>query len=188
MKKIIGISGKAQHGKDTVANILKEMYGGEVVHLADLLKEQAKMIGWDGKKDEGGRTLLQKFSAPIKEYGNWLASKYPEYAEYGNGNYYSASLFDKIMASEEDIFYIADMRFTSEYYFFRRQNEGNDIHFKTLRVNRPNFDNGLSEEQKNDESECALDHAIMDFTINNDSDLVELREKLYRANILDSSL
>ena len=87
MKIVIGISGKAQHGKDTLAKILQQKYGGEITHFADLLKEQLKLIGWDGEKDEGGRTLLQKFSAPIKEYGNWLASKYPEYKDYGNNRY-----------------------------------------------------------------------------------------------------
>ena len=183
MKTVIGIAGKAQHGKDTVAKFLQEKYGGEIVHFADLLKDQLKIIGWDGEKDEGGRTLLQTFSAPVKEYGNWLSKKYPEFADYGDNNYYSASLYDRIMNSEEDIFYIADVRFIPEYYFFRRKDEGNYINFRTIKVIRPNFDNGLSERQKNDTSECDLDHVVMDITIENDSSLEGLKDKINKLDI-----
>ena len=178
MKVVIGISGKAQHGKDTTANYLQSKYGGEVVHFADLLKEQCKFVGWDEKKDEGGRTLLQNFSAPIKEYWNWKATKYPEYADYGNDNFYSAALYDKIMSSDEKIFYIADVRFTPEYYFFKNKENIRKMVFKTIRVERPNFDNGLTDKQKRDKSECDLDHVIMEHTIINDGTLNDLYNKL----------
>ena len=184
MKTVVGISGKAQHGKDTVAKFLQEKYGGEIVHFADLLKTQLKMIGWDGEKDEGGRTLLQKFSVPIKEYGNWLASKYSRYADYGNNNYYSAFLYDKIMFSDENIFYIADVRFIPEYEFFINKEKNKNIIFKTIRVNRPNFDNGLSKNQKNDESECALDNINMNYYIENDGTVEQLKNKIKSMGIL----
>jgi hypothetical protein len=57
---IIGISGKMQSGKDTVADYLVNKYGFQRIAFAAKLKEIAKdLFGWDGKKDEYGRKLLQ---------------------------------------------------------------------------------------------------------------------------------
>lgn len=64
--QIISISGKAQHGKDTTASYLKESLerrGKKVLitHYGDLVKYVcAAFLGWDGKKDEAGRSLLQR--------------------------------------------------------------------------------------------------------------------------------
>ena len=181
MKTIIGISGKAQHGKDTVANILQEKYSGEILHFADLLKEQAKILGWDGEKDLGGREFLQVLSKPIKDYGNWLSTKYSEYADFANDNYYTASLFNKIKESNSKIFYIADMRFVQEYFFLKNKcQNNNDIRFISIRVNRTNdqeeFDNRLSDKQKLDRSETELDGYVLDYTIPNCSDLDYLQK------------
>ena len=58
--KVVCISGKAQHGKDTMASMIKECledYGKHVVivHYADLLKYICRtFFGWDGNKDENG--------------------------------------------------------------------------------------------------------------------------------------
>ena len=64
---VLCISGKAQHGKDTSANMLREMLEEDgfrvlVVHYADLLKYVCRsFFGWNGEKDETGRSLLQYF-------------------------------------------------------------------------------------------------------------------------------
>ena len=63
--KVILISGKAQHGKDTSAIFMKEALELEgrrvlIAHYGDLVKFICeKYFGWDGKKDEKGRSLLQ---------------------------------------------------------------------------------------------------------------------------------
>ena len=65
MDKILLVSAKAQHGKDSVAEIAKEqleLKGKKVLicHYADLLKYICKtFFDWDGNKDDKGRTLLQ---------------------------------------------------------------------------------------------------------------------------------
>lgn len=62
--KIVCISGKAQNGKDTTANFLSEAltakgYRVLIAHFGDLVKYVCKtFFGWDGKKDEKGRTLI----------------------------------------------------------------------------------------------------------------------------------
>ena len=187
MKKIvIGISGKAQHGKDTSAEYLQSCLSGQIVHFADLLKDQAKSLGWDGEKDEGGRKFIQEFSKPIKDYGNWLAKKYPEkYAHYSNNNYYAALLYDEIINSKESLFYIADVRFLNEFELFKNSDE---IKFISIRVNRIDvdtklpFDNGLTSEQQSHASEIELDNVEMDYIIINDT-----LENLYLqlANIIN---
>lgn len=192
MKKIVfGISGKAQHGKDTSADYLLSILGGKKVHFADKLKEQAIYLGWDGTKDDGGRKFIQEMSAPIKEYGNWLAKKYPEkYRHYANYNYYAASLYDEIINSTENILYIADVRFLNEFELFKNST---DIIFISIRVNRIDpesnlpFDNKLAEAQKNHSSETELDNIKMDYTIINstfedlyknlDNIIIDLKEK-----------
>ena len=80
--KVILISGKAGSGKDTVAEKLKEIkerdFGAKcvVVHYADYLKLIAKLyFGWDGKKDEKGRELLQWLGTDVARKENpdiWL--------------------------------------------------------------------------------------------------------------------
>ena len=79
MKLIIPISGKAQHGKDTAAKILKEKLEDEgyrvlIMHYADYLKFGCTTyLGWDGQKDDYGRTLLQQVGT------NQMRHQYPDF-------------------------------------------------------------------------------------------------------------
>ena len=63
--KVICISGKAQNGKDTTASFMKQALEDKgqrvlIAHFGDLVKYICKtFFGWDGQKDERGRTLLQ---------------------------------------------------------------------------------------------------------------------------------
>ena len=66
--KVIGIAGRAGSGKNTVAGILGGLLleQGFPVHLdsfAVSVKDEALTRGWDGQKDEHGRTLLQEIGA-----------------------------------------------------------------------------------------------------------------------------
>lgn len=69
--KIILISGKAQHGKDTFANFLKEEFTKinktcRIIHFGDTVKYVAKeYFSWDGEKDVAGRAILQKVGTDI---------------------------------------------------------------------------------------------------------------------------
>ena len=69
--KLILISGKAGHGKDTLAGYLKAVMEEDdkkvlIVHYGDLLKYICKQFfGWDGNKDEKGRTLLQHVGTDV---------------------------------------------------------------------------------------------------------------------------
>lgn len=56
---MLGLYGAAGSGKDAAASHLVAHHGFTRFAFADVLKELAFAIGWDGEKDEKGRKLLQ---------------------------------------------------------------------------------------------------------------------------------
>ena len=66
---IIGLSGKAQSGKDTVGDYLVRSYGFIRVASADALKNiVSRHLGWDGVKDDKGRKLLPEVGCSVRDY------------------------------------------------------------------------------------------------------------------------
>lgn len=172
--KILCISGKAQHGKDTTANYLynelkDKGYKVMITHYADLLKFIcSNMFGWDGKKNEKGRHLLQYVGTDI------IRKQKPDYWVD-----FIISILE-LFPNEWEYVLIPDCRFPNE--ISRLKESGFDtIH---IRVVRPNFDNGLTEEAKNHVSETALDDVEYDFCLENcgnknyKNNIKELVEKL----------
>jgi len=169
--KIICISGKAQHGKDTCGEILKEYLERKgnrvlVTHYGDLLKYICKMFfAWDGQKDDLGRTLLQQVGTGIirkAEPNYWI-------------NFIISVL--NFFQNEWDFVLIPDTRFINEYENFCE----NGFDTTLLRVQRENFISPLSEEQQNHESETAFDDYRFDYIISAvDGDIVELKEQVMK--------
>lgn len=174
---IICVSGKAQHGKDTSAEIFKELLeasGKKVLltHYADLLKWMCKnYFGWNGEKDAYGRTLLQKVGTDI------VRSKDPEF--WVNWVIKLLELFD----NEWEYIIIPDCRFPNEINALRSKfgDKHKVLHFRVI---RPNFDSNLSLEQKQHISETALDSYPYDARIEN-IDLDDLRLKI--QSIIDEN-
>ena len=165
--KIICISAKAQHGKDTSALILRDIYESRgqkvlITHFADLLKYICKaFFNWDGNKDEKGRTLLQYIGTDV------VGAKNPAYwAEFIAG-------ILKLFEHEWDYVIIPDCRYPVELATLRDK-------FETyiLRVERPNFDNGLTEAQKNHPSEVDMDNYNFDAIVYNKGSLEDLKAEL----------
>jgi dephospho-CoA kinase len=69
-----GIAGRMRTGKTTIAQYLKERYGFHTCAFADPIKAVAKECGWDGAKDERGRTLLQDIGTVVRKYNQtfWI--------------------------------------------------------------------------------------------------------------------
>lgn len=156
MTKIICISGKAQHGKDTTASILQnelEKLGNRVViiHYADLLKFICtKYFNWDGNKDKAGRTMLQ-------EKGKDARDQNPDYwVDFVIG-------LIRMYSKEWDYVLIPDTRYPNEVEKITSDWQ-DTVH---MRIVRPNFDNGLTEQQKMHSSETALDDYPFDMLIEN---------------------
>lgn len=167
--KVILISGHAQNGKTSSAEIMKEIFenNGEsalIIHYGDLVKYVcSKYFGWNGEKDEQGRTLLQYIGTEI------VRAKSPDFwAAF-------VAQFAKVFEDQWDWILVPDVRFPNEVELMYEVEFEDVIH---MRVIRPDFDNGLTEDQKNHPSETALDNYPADFHIINDGTIQDLRENL----------
>ena len=166
--KVILISGKAQHGKDTAAiqisKTLKE-HGKtvQIFHYSDLLKYIcAKYFGWDGKKNEDGRTLLQEIGTDV------VRKKDPYFwVDF-------AISFMRIFDGTWDYIIIPDTRFPNEIEEVKEA--GFDV--VHLKIERPGFKSKLSKEQNNHPSETALDDVVPDLIITNKSTLKVFNTKI----------
>lgn len=164
--KIFAIAGKARHGKDTVASMIKnnlESKGYKVLitHYADLLKFICKsLFDWDGKKNAYGRQLLQYVGTDV------IRKQAPDYWV----NYIIDMLH--FFGDNWDYVMIADCRFPNEIDLLKANFEN----VCSIRVIRPNFDNGLSIEQQSHLSETALDKYDYDLVIYNETDLQNLEK------------
>lgn len=157
MTRFICISGKAQSGKDTSAGFLKkelEMRGYKVLiaHYADLLKYICKTyFGWNGEKDVAGRQLLQRVGTDVvrKQCPDFWVDFVTKVVE--------------MFPNEWDYVIVPDTRFPNEIYKVRYA--GFDV--CNLRIERLDYDDHLTEEQKKHASETALDGYQPDMTLLN---------------------
>lgn len=164
------ICGKARHGKDTVGEFIKKHYEDKerkVINLqySSYLKTYAKVISnWDGSEETKPRSLLQQLGTDIirkKIDYNFFVDRI-----IGDIKVYSY-FFDAII--------ITDARAKVEV----RMPKEALTKVIAIHVIRPNFDNGLTEEQKNHFTETDLDDfESYDYTIINDGSLEELEEKV----------
>lgn len=157
--KIILISGKAEHGKDETALILKKIFELDgkkacIIGNADYLKMCCeKYLGWDGVKDEAGRSLLteegDKFvRAGDRDPNTWVSV---------------TATFMKAYQSRFDAFLVKDTRYKNEITYF--DDNFKDSFILTVRVNRPGHVSKLTEEQLKNRSETELDDYIFDWVI-----------------------
>jgi hypothetical protein len=66
MDKAILITGLAEAGKTEIANFVIGYHPtAMIIPMAGKLKEIARRMGWDGKKDERGRRLLQHLGTEV---------------------------------------------------------------------------------------------------------------------------
>lgn len=179
MNNIILISGKACHGKDTFAKFLKEGLENKgkrvlICHYGDLLKFIAKAyLGWNGKKDEEGRKLLQQVGTGLireKEPNFWVdfVIKMLRYFGY---------MYDYVL--------IPDVRFPNEVDKVKEAFGDNVFHF---RVVRPAFISDLTPEQLKHPSETALDDYPPDCELLNDGTLKEFEEGVKADSFLKKIL
>ena len=168
--KVICISGKAQHGKDTSASVLKEILEGDgfsvlVTHYGDLVKYVCtQFFGWDGQKDVSGRHLLQYVGTDI------IRTRNPDYWVA-----FVASILN-FFKDRWDYVLIPDCRFPNEVDYLKEC--GFDV--THMRVSRTNFDTPLTKDQQNHPSETALDDAVADYYITNNGTQDDLRNAIYQ--------
>lgn len=165
--KVIAISGHAGHGKDTLAKLMQEQLEADgkkvlITHYADLLKYICKtFFGWNGEKDEKGRSLLQYVGTDV--------------IRKTDPNFWVDFVVDivKRFSNQWEYVIIPDTRFPNE--FNRLVERGLDaIH---IRIIRTGYLSTLTETQQKHPSETALDNVTPDYYIENSGDLNALKEK-----------
>lgn len=169
---LIGICGKKQHGKDTIARILEARYGFRVRHFADPLKTIcAAVFGLNNEQLHGRnkevrdnfwgttpRAIMQVVGTDL--FRNELARHMPEVGH----NIWIRS-FAKTYESDVNTV-IADVRFTNEYEWIKR------VGGIVIRVNRPGLVNTdgssvIHNYHDRHESENSLDEFESDYVIEN---------------------
>lgn len=167
MTHFVLCSGRARHGKDSSAEIIKDNleakgYKVLITHYADLLKFICKkFFGWNGEKDDAGRTLLQQVGT------NCIREQDPDYWVDFVTN------LVRMFPNKWDFVIVGDVRFPNEL------SRISDAGFPAthVRIVRPDFESLLTEEQKNHPSETALDDTEPDFLIKNTT-IPELKSQL----------
>ena len=166
--KVITISGKAQHGKSTAATYLKKHFesrGAKVLitNYGDLLKYICRQFfGWNGEKDEYGRSLLQHVGTDV------VRTKSPDlWVEF-------VTAILRFFPDQWDYVLIPDTRFPNEVELPKAA--GLDV--SHLRIIRDGFVSPLTPEQQAHISETALDDARPDYVVRNDGTLEDFRQKL----------
>ena len=163
--RVVCISGWAQNGKDTSADIIKtilEDNGHKVLiaHYGDLVKYICKtFFDWNGEKDTYGRSLLQRIGTDV------IREQNPDYWV----SFVAGVL--KFFDGEWDYVLIPDCRFPTEIDYLKAQ--GFDVIH--MRVVRQNFISPLTPEQQEHPSETALNYVAPDCWINNHGTLEDLR-------------
>lgn len=169
------VCGKARHGKDTVGAFIKEYYEKKekkVINLqySSYIKNYAKTISnWDGSEETKPRSLLQQL-------GTEIIRKRIDY------NFFVDRIIGdiKVYSYFFDAILITDARAKVEVRLPKQEL----TKVIAIHVVRPNFDNGLTEEQKNHFTETDLDDFdAYDYEIVNDGDLEDLRIKVF--NLLE---
>ena len=180
MKAVLLISGKAGHGKDTFAEMLQqelEKRDKKVItlHFADLVKFYAeKYFFWNGEKDINGRALLQKIG------NDTFRGKAPNYWAY------ITAVCAQVLLEcfNYDYVLIPDNRYPNEIDTVKEYN--NNV--VTIRIERYDENDrlwnnpNLTDEQKQNEGEIALDNYVFDYLIYNHSleEMYESAEELIK--------
>lgn len=178
--KVIGISGKAEHGKTTVATMMYDTLTSDghkvlLINYADLLKFICKQyFSWNGSKDKFGRWLLQYVGTDV------VREKRPDY-----WTDFVKSILE-LFENEWEYAIIGDCRFKNEVECM------NDFGEKWMhvRVVRPNYKSSLSESQLKHPSETDLDEVVPDGWISNDGTLFDLKNTVnnwIKENLYDET-
>ena len=169
--KIVTISGKARHGKDTFASYMAdhiyEEYGlkAQIIHYADAVKEKAREIGWDGEKDRNGRALLQFVGT---EWGRQQIDK----------DIWIMKAEQKIH-DNTDIVIFPDTRFINEItYWIMSGYRVTPIQVVRLDEEGNEWDNGMEDKLKQHSSENSVDNYPFYHTVRHET-LEHLRNQAF---------
>lgn len=166
------IAGKARHGKDTIAAIIREYYlrnefRVDVLQFSYYLKDYVKRLStWDGSDD-----TKAEYRGFMQELGTDIIRK-----EIDSKFFINRMIEDiKVYSYYCDVLTISDVRFPDEIDDIKKSFP-NVI---SICVNRPNFDSPLKASEQKHITETALDnYNNFDYKITNDGTIDELKDKV----------
>jgi hypothetical protein len=164
---IIGLSGKAQSGKDTVGAALVNKHAFVRVASADALKRIAmRTFNWDGEKDVRGRKFLQDLATAVRGYDPdfWINITIQEI----NRQQVNLALKNSSTAAYlQGNFVITDVRYKNEADLLKKAGA------ILIRIEREGI------ELFNHESETQLDnYEDFDYIISNNGSIEELETRM----------
>lgn len=170
---MIIISGKAQVGKTTTANMIKNYctslnIKSVVTSYAKYIKMYTKDItDWNGEEEDKPREVLQSLGDVIRDYLkklDFLIKRLDEDIDF-------YKLFVNICI-------IDDARYPEEIDFFKQKYASETI---SIQIQRPDFESNLKFKEKNHKTEQMLDnYNHYDYTIINDGTLEDLKDKVQK--------
>lgn len=170
--KIYLLSAKARHGKDTVASLLKkyaEADNKKVIYsrAGKYIKYYAmEMSDWDGSEDTKPRELLQTLGTDI------IRNKLNKSEMFIQRQIDDIEIYSYFY----DVIIVPDIRLPREIDSIKDKFD-NVI---TIRINRINFDNDLTDNQKKHITEIAMEnYDKFDYIIENDT-IEKLEKDVYK--------
>lgn len=188
--KLVGVIGRAQHGKTSIGQVLEQYHGFRPVAFADALRDA--MLKLDPIVIFHGppRNEVLTYSDVMRELGYEEAKRtIPEVRrllqvlgtevvrDLVGENAWVDALDRTIFDDEDDLeqFVITDVRFPNEANYVRR-NKG-----ILIKVVRPNFDNDVPLHA----SERYVDELPFDYMVTNDGSLDDLAFRVEKVMILE---
>lgn len=168
--RLIGITGRMGHGKDTVAQFIQESWGHEVLAFADTLKQVVAMIACEPLENFYDRELKEKFSPALGMTRREALQKMG--TEVGRNlfgpNIWTDNLITRWLSSGKLPTVVSDVRFDEEARAIIAN--GGVI----IRVVRP----ALNDTPVTHSSEEGIDPGLVSFEIVNDSSISALHDKV----------
>lgn len=167
MAKIYVIAGKAKSGKDLSAHFLKEHYEKQnqkiityscTMYLKNYIQ---KIYGWDGSENTKPRDILQNLGKEIKNnYPDFFLHRMKEDIDF--------------LRNKTDVIIITGVRLQTELSFLK-----NECGAILVKIEKHNFDNGLTQIQKKDITETDVDnYHSFDYVVENDKEILNLEKQI----------
>ena len=173
--KIYILSGKAKSGKNVVSDIITNYYKDKKcisISYSYYLKDYIKRItNWNGDEETKPRELLQQIGIEL------IKNKI-------NDKLFINRLIEdvEVFSYFYDIIVVTDARLVDEIEIPKQKLE-NVI---TIRINRENIDNNLTDNQKNHITETALDnYNNFDYIVDNNKTYEDLEKEIIKILEVD---
>lgn len=161
--KVIGITGPLGAGKSTAGEIIESICGKygipcRLMPMAEALKVEAFMSGWDGLKNAKGRKLLQDLGQAQRDddADYWINIWKAKYMWYSGMRPEGVALVD-------------DVRYNNEAKLIR------DLGGKVIKIDKRK---GVNNGHKNHPSEQGVGISYLNHVVNNVRDFKNLRTQL----------